>query len=236
MVLIRPAQDSSSRPMYVLLVEDDAVIAKSITRNMATLGHSVAHVVSAEQAWAALTTESFDLAIVDLGLPGEDGMGLLQRVRRHGNKVPVIIITARDSVPDRVDALDLGADDYLVKPFALPELVARCRAVLRRQHAMASSEVMLGALRLDLAGRSAELDSQPLKLTRREWLVLECLALHAGRIVRKEHLLGTISGWDRDLTANSVESLVSRLRNKLGNALNISTLRGLGYRLDDPGE
>jgi DNA-binding response OmpR family regulator len=222
--------------MYLLLVEDDAVIAKSISRNMAKLGHSVAHVVSAELAWAALTTESFDLAIVDLGLPGEDGMALLQRMRNYGNKVPVVITTARDSVPDRVDALDLGADDYLVKPFALPELVARCRAVLRRQHAMASSELKLGALRLDLAGRCAEMEGVPLKLTRREWLVLECLALHAGRIVRKQHLLGSISGWDRELTANSVESLISRLRNKLGDKLNISTLRGLGYRLDDPGE
>jgi DNA-binding response OmpR family regulator len=221
--------------MYVLLVEDDAVIAKSISRNMVKLGHSVAHVVSAEQAWAALTTESFDLAIIDLGLPGEDGLSLLQRMRRQGNKVPVVIVTARDSVPDRVDALDLGADDYLVKPFALPELAARCRAVLRRQHAIASSELTLGVLRLDLASRQAELSGNALRLTRREWLVLECLTLHAGRIVRKEHLLGTISTWDRELSANSVESLISRLRGKLDGKLNISTLRGLGYRLDDPG-
>jgi DNA-binding response OmpR family regulator len=221
--------------MYVLLVEDDAVIAKSIHRNMAKLAHSVAHVASAEQAWAALTTESFDLAIIDLGLPGEDGMSLLQRMRRHGHKVPVVIITARDSVPDRVDALDLGADDYLVKPFALPELAARCRAVLRRQHAVASSKLDLGVLRLDLASRQAELAGKPLRLTRREWLVLESLTLHAGRIVRKEHLLGAISSWDRELTANSVESLISRLRTKLEGKLTISTLRGLGYRLDDPG-
>jgi DNA-binding response OmpR family regulator len=221
--------------MYVLLVEDDAVIARSIHRNMAKLAHSVAHVTSAERAWVALTTESFDLAIIDLGLPGEDGMSLLQRMRRQGNKVPVVIITARDSVADRVDALDLGADDYLVKPFALPELAARCRAVLRRQHAIASSELSLGPLRLDLAGRQAELAGQPLRLTRREWLVLESLSLHAGRIVRKQHLLGAISSWDRELTVNSVEALISRLRNKLEGKLTISTLRGLGYRLDDPG-
>lgn len=222
--------------MYVLLVEDDAVIAKSISRSLAKAGHAVAHVTTAEQAWAGLATETFDLAIIDLGLPGEDGLSLLQRMRRQGNKVPVVIVTARDSVPDRVDALDLGADDYLVKPFALPELAARCRAVLRRQHALASSELIVGVLRLDLAGRQAALDGEPIKLTRREWLVLECLALQAGRIVRKQHLLGTISSWDKDLSLNSVESLVSRLRTKLDGRLTISTLRGLGYRLDDPGD
>ncbi|WP_395679675.1 response regulator [Dokdonella sp.] len=219
--------------MRILVVEDDALVADAIRRGLAEAGYAVDHVESAERAGTALGTESFDLAVVDIGLPGVDGLVLLQRMRRAGTAVPVLILTARDALADRVNALDLGADDYLVKPFALPELVARCRALIRRSRSAASAELVIGELRLDLAARRVEVEGKAVSLTRREWAVLECLSLNIGRVVAKDRLLQAIANWDEDIGANAIEVYVSRLRTKLGGAAPIRTVRGLGYRLDD---
>jgi DNA-binding response OmpR family regulator len=220
--------------MRILIVEDDELVADALKRGLAEAGFAVDRVGSAEQAEAALATEEFDLAVVDIGLPRVDGLTLVRRVRRSGNDLPVLILTARDGLADRVDALDLGADDYLAKPFELPEVAARCRALIRRTRSATSAELHIGTLTLDLKSRTATLGGQPLDVTRREWSILECLALDAGKVVRKEKLLRAIAGWDEELTPNAVEVYVSRLRAKLGEAAAIRTVRGLGYRLDEP--
>ena len=220
--------------MRILIVEDDELVADALKRGLTEAGFAVDRVASAEQAEAALATEEFDLAVVDIGLPKVDGLTLVRRLRRAGSRLPVLILTARDGLADRVDALDLGADDYLTKPFELPEVAARCRALIRRTRSATSAELHIGPLTLDLESRTAELGGQLLDVTRREWSILECLALDAGRVVRKEKLLRAIAGWDEELTPNAVEVYVSRLRAKLGEAVAIRTVRGLGYRLDDP--
>ena len=143
-------------------------------------------------------------------------------------------LAAAGFVADRVDALDLGADDYRVKPFELAEVAARCRALIRRTKSATSAQLSIGPVAIDLASRTVELNGRPLDLTRREWSILECLALDAGRVVRKERLLRAITHSDEELTPNAVEVYVSRLRGKLGEALSIRTVRGLGYRLDEP--
>jgi DNA-binding response OmpR family regulator len=220
--------------MRILIVEDDELVADALKRGLAQAGFAVDHLATAEQAEAALATDEFDLAVVDIGLPRTDGLALVRRLRHSGSALPVLIITARDALADRVDALDLGADDYMTKPFELPEVAARCRALIRRTRSATSAQLTIGAVALDLASRTVQLHGRALDVTRREWSILECLALDTGRVVRKERLLRAIAGWDEDLTPNAVEVYVSRLRAKLGDALAIHTVRGLGYRLDDP--
>jgi len=220
--------------MRILIVEDDALVADGLKRGLAGAGFAVDQVGTAELAESALAADEFDLAVVDIGLPQIDGLTLVRRLRRSGSALPVLIITARDALADRVDALDLGADDYMVKPFELPEVAARCRALIRRTRSATSAQLTIGSVTLDLSSRTVELDGRPLDVTRREWSILECLALDTGRVVRKERLLRAIAGWDEELTPNAVEVYVSRLRAKLGDAVAIRTVRGLGYRLDDP--
>jgi DNA-binding response OmpR family regulator len=219
--------------MRVLVVEDDHVVGDAVQRALSLDGHAADHVDTAERAKAALHTETFDLAIVDIGLPREDGLQLVRDLRRRGRTVPVLMLTARDGLQDRVNALDLGADDYLTKPFQVAELLARCRALVRRANGVTSTEVVFGSLKLDLAHKQATIDDEPLELTRREWSVLECLVLNAGRVVSKEKLMSAVASWNDELTPNAVEVYVSRLRTKLGDAIVIRVIRGLGYRLDD---
>jgi DNA-binding response OmpR family regulator len=147
---------------------------------------------------------------------------------------PVLILTARDTLAIKVEALNLGADDFLLKPFEQEELIARCRALIRRANLYAGEQVNLGRMRLDVAGRMLRIDETAVDLTGREWLVLECLAMSAGRVVSKERLQQAIASFDQALTPNAVEVYVSRVRAKLGDAAVIRTIRGLGYRLDDP--
>ncbi|WP_430391493.1 response regulator [Dyella sp. 20L07] len=220
--------------MRILLVEDDSLVSDAISRGLVGAGYVVDAVPDAESVNARLADSHYDLAIVDLGLPGEDGLTLVRRLRRSGSSLPLLIVTARDGLDDRINALDLGADDYLVKPFALPELAARCRALIRRATAATANEIVIGGLRIDLAGRRAlNAAGEVLELTRREWSILECLAHHSGRVVSKERLTQAITGWSEDISGNAIEVHVSRLRSKLGGSATVRGIRGLGYRLED---
>jgi len=220
--------------MRILIVEDDELVADAIARGLTVAGFAVDRAASAEAATAALGSEGFDLAVVDVGLPGADGLSLVRRLRGRGSTLPIMILTARDAVDLKVEALDLGADDYLAKPFEQSELAARCRALIRRAKLAAHGELQLGRIRIDVGGRQLRIDEAAVELTGREWLVLECLAVNSGRIVSKERLQQAIASWDQALTPNAVEVYVSRVRAKLGSAATIRTVRGLGYRLDEP--
>ena len=219
--------------MRILLAEDDPSIAGAICASLRHGGHAVDHVASGNLADAALRDHDYDLLVLDLGLPALDGSEVLRRLRSRGTVMPVLVVTARDGLPERIRVLDLGADDYLVKPFALPELAARCRALIRRATA-AANEIVVGGLRIDLAGRRALNEKgEVLELTRREWSILECLAHHSGRVVSKERLTQAITGWSEDISGNAIEVHVSRLRSKLGTSATVRGIRGLGYRLED---
>ena len=220
--------------MRALVVEDDPVIRDAVCHALTREGFATDHVGNAELAKAALHAEAFDLAIIDIGLPSEDGLQLLRDLRRRGKNLPVLMLTARDGLQDRVTALDLGADDYLTKPFQIPELLARCRALLRRANGVASAQLTLGALTVDLGRKEVLLRGTAIELTQREWSVIECLALNAGHIVSKEKLLTAVSSWGEEITPNAIEVYVSRVRAKLGGAAIIHAIRGLGYRLDEP--
>ena len=219
--------------MRILVVEDDLVIADAVRRALARDGHAVDHVQSAEHAKAALHAEAFDLVVLDIGLPRQNGLQMLRVLRRGGARIPVLMLTARDGLHDRVSALDTGADDYLCKPFQVPELQARCRALLRRASGVASSELVLGPLSLNISRKEVTVDGQLLELTQREWCLLECLALNAGHIVSKDKLLTVVSGWGDEVTPNAVEVYMSRMRAKLQGGAVIHAIRGLGYRLDE---
>jgi DNA-binding response OmpR family regulator len=220
--------------MRILLVEDNDLVADAVARGLGLAGFAVDRAASAEAAASALAAEHFDLAVVDIGLPGEDGLTFVRRLRSQGEALPVLILTARETVALRVEALDLGADDFLMKPFEQTELAARCRALIRRANLHTNGQLNFGRVRIDVAGRQLHIDEKPVELTGREWLVLECLALSAGRVVSKERLQQTIARWDQAMTPNAVEVYVSRVRAKLADAALIRTVRGLGYRLDEP--
>jgi two-component system OmpR family response regulator len=223
--------------MRLLIVEDDALLADGLARTLRRSGHAVDCVEDAERAWLALETESFDLVVLDLGLPGSDGFELLRRLRRSERYVPVIVATAREAITDRVRGLDLGADDYLVKPFAIEELEARVRALIRRRAVATAPEFRCGELVLDLVAREVRVRDQPVELTRREWAILELLVTQAGIAIAKERLMQSLSSWDDRLTLNAVEVYVSRLRAKLESArVRIRTVRGYGYVLEPPRE
>jgi len=219
--------------MRVLLVEDDAALATGIVEGLERAGMSVDHLVAAEPAESALALTAYDLAIVDLGLPGMDGLELIRRVRRRKSTIPILILTARDGLDDRVKGLDIGADDYLVKPFLLPELQARARALIRRGGAAAGSTLTIGPLTLDLGLRTARLDGTELELTGREWDVLQHLMLAAPKVLSKKKLMESLGSWDSEISPNAIEIYVSRLRAKLADSgVTIRTVRGIGYRLE----
>ena len=220
--------------MRILVVEDNDLVADAIVQGLVAAGFAVDRVASAELALGTLGAEHFDLTVIDVGLPGMDGLTLVRRMRAEGSSLPVIILTARDTLAVRVESLNLGADDFLMKPFAQEELVARCRALIRRANMNAGGQVRLGRLRIDVSRRWLSLDDQTVDLTAREWAVLECLVLSAGRLVSKERLQQAIAGFDQALTPNAVEVYISRVRAKLSSAVVIRTVRGLGYRLDEP--
>ena len=219
--------------MRVLVVEDDLTLAAGLVEGLERAGVRVDLLGAAEPAEGAFGLTAYDLAIVDIGLPGMDGLELIRRVRRRGVLTPILILTARDGLDDRVVGLDVGGDDYLVKPFLLPELLARVRALIRRSRAAASLVLTVGELALDLHAHSATLVGDALELTGREWSVLEQLALAVPRVVAKQKLADSLSQWDKEITPNAVEIYVSRLRAKLaGSRVGIRTVRGIGYRLE----
>lgn len=220
--------------MRILLVEDDTLLADSIREGLEKGGFAVDHLNAAEPAVSALSLTHYDLAIVDIGLPGMSGLDLIRQLRQRNILVPVLILTARDGLDDRISGLDLGADDYMVKPFQLPELQARLRALIRRSRSSASSELTAGAIRLDLARRVATTSGEDLDLTGREWEILQQLMLAMPNVVNKQKMAESLSEWENEITANAVEIYVSRLRHKIqGSGIEIRTIRGIGYRLDE---
>ena len=220
--------------MRILLVEDDLPLADSTRRALQSQGWAVDATARGEPVPASLKQDPYDLLILDVGLAGIDGFEVLRRVRAQGSDLPVLMLTARDSVEDRVRGLESGADDYLVKPFALPELVARVRVLTRRGRTAAGDVLAVGQVRMDLQARRAFLGERPLELSLREWGVLEYLLKHVGRVVAKEQIVAAISGWNDTLTENAVEQYVSRLRAKLeGSGLALRTVRGFGYLLEE---
>jgi len=222
--------------LHILLVEDDAVLADGLLRALHAQDMTVHLVRDGIAADTALQRTDavpiFDVAVLDIGLPGIDGFEVVRRLRARGSAMPVLLLTARDAVEDRVRGLETGADDYLVKPFATAELIARIRALARR-HAPPSSVLTLGRLRLDGATRRARIGDRAIDLSVREWGVLEYLLQHVGRVVSKQQILDAILPWGDDVTPNAVEVYVSRLRLKLEGAdVAIRTIRGFGYLLE----
>jgi len=222
--------------MRILIVEDDPVLADGLTRSLRGSDYAVDSAIDGGEADHVLSTQSYDLVILDLGLPKLEGYEVLRRLRRRGSKTPVLILTAFDTLDDRVKGLDLGGDDYLTKPFDLPELEARVRALIRRGQSGGGSLLSHGVLTLDTAGRRAMLDGEPLELSAREIGVLEVLMLRSGRVVNKDQLAEELYGWDEEVSPNAIEVYVHRLRRKLEPAgVTIRTIRGLGYLLEKPG-
>jgi two-component system OmpR family response regulator len=217
----------------LLVVEDDDIVADAIMRGLKAANYTVHRASSAESAQAALVNEEFALAIIDVGLPGADGLTLVRRLRSAGATMPTLVLTARCTLADKVKALDLGADDFLSKPFEPAELAARCRALMRRASGAAHGIIKLNRMSVDLKGKRLSIDGAEVALTAREWLLLECLVRHIGKVVSKERVQQAVASPEHDMSANAVEVQVSRLRAKLGDAALIRSLRGLGYRLEE---
>jgi two-component system OmpR family response regulator len=223
--------------MRILLAEDDQILADGLCRSLREAGYAVDHVADGANADAALAANEFDLVILDLGLPRVDGLDVLRRLRARNTSTPVMILTAADSVEQRVTGLDLGADDFMAKPFALSELEARVRALVRRSMGAANSLMRLGALSYDQVGRVALIDDKPVELSAREIGLLEILLQRAGRLVSKEQIVNHLCEWGEEVSHNAVEVYMHRLRRKIeGGGIKISTVRGLGYCLERPAE
>lgn len=220
--------------MHILFVEDDPAIADSVSRALKLHGHAVDWTNKGEPVTMSLEQEPYDLLILDIGLPGIDGFEVLRRLRSRQNAIPVLILTARDAVDDRVHGLELGADDYLVKPFAVPELLARVRALARRKQAKIDMKLIHGPLVLDTDSRRATLSQARLEISAREWALLEFLMNRVERVVSKQQIAQAVGGWEEELSDNAIEVYVSRLRAKLEPAgIRIRTIRGFGYMLEE---
>jgi two-component system response regulator PrrA len=222
----------------VLVVDDDEDIRVSLDRGLRLSGFAVRTAADGDAALAAVAANPPDCVVLDVGLPGRDGIAVVESLRADGVGVPVLVLSARSSVDDRVLGLAAGADDYLVKPFALAELVARLRALLRRAPAPARSALAVGALTVDPARRRATVDGAPVELTRREFDLLETLARNAGIVVSRERLLELVWGYDFAVDTNVVDVFVSQLRRKLeagGAPRLVHTVRGIGFTLEPRG-
>ena len=219
--------------MRILLVEDDTALAEGLQRTLALSGYAVDVTYRGADAIAAAAQTPYDVIILDLGLPDVDGLAVLSRLRKRDIACPVIVLTARDQLSDRITGLDAGADDYILKPFAIGELEARLRAVLRRPRATVGPVMQCGPLTFDTNNREVSLSGETLDLPARELAVLRKLVERAGRIVSKEALFEATYGWAADARPQAIEVYVSRLRKRLQPAgVSIRSLRGLGYRLE----
>jgi DNA-binding response OmpR family regulator len=220
--------------MRILLVEDDEQLVETTARALRSQGWVVDCSSRGEPVPRSLREDAYDLLILDIGLAGIDGFETLRRVRAEGLGVPVLLLTARDAVEDRVRGLEGGADDYLVKPFALTELVARARALVRRSQARTSNQIQLARVRIDQEARRAFIDEEPLALSAREWDVLGYLMARAGKVVSKEHIAMASNAWDQGVSDNAIEVCLSRLRAKIEpGGVQLRTVRGLGYLLEE---
>lgn len=218
--------------MKLLLIEDELALSEALVAMLRAEAFAVDPVATLHSADTAVRVSTYDAVLLDLYLPDGDGMVWLRRLRASGNSTPVIIMTARDQISDRIAGLKSGADDYVVKPFDIQELLARLGAVLRRVQGTASSWLQVGSLALDLQGRRARVQDQDIELTAKEWAVLEKLASRPGRLVNKEALDQALYSFDDEVGSNTLEVYISRIRKKIGKQ-RVETVRGLGYRLVD---
>ena len=220
--------------MRVLLVEDNERLSGFVAKGLRNAGFTSDPMFTGGDAEEALNSVQYDAVVLDLGLPDIDGMNIIGRLRRRGSRVPILVLTARDGLEDRVSGLNAGADDYLLKPFAMEELVARLRALLRRAPHALTTVLEFGNLSFDITSREVVVNGRALPFSRRELVVLECLMRRAGRVVPKTVLDESLYGFNDDVSPNSIEVIVSRLRKSLkaaGAELQIMTLRGVGYML-----
>ncbi|ADZ71336.1 response regulator transcription factor [Polymorphum gilvum] len=221
--------------MRLLVVEDDADLNRQLTEALTEAGYVVDRAFDGEEGHFLGDTEPYDAVVLDLGLPKLDGLSVLERWRRDGRKMPVLILTARDRWSDKVAGIDAGADDYVAKPFHMEEVLARVRALVRRAAGHASNEIECGPVRLDLRAGRVTVDGHPIKLTSHEYRLLAYLMHHKGKVISRTELTEHLYDQDFDRDSNTVEVFVGRLRKKLGGEP-IETIRGLGYRMGDPVE
>lgn len=220
--------------MRILLVEDNVDLADAIVRRMRRSGHAVDWQHDGVGAASVLRYQSFDLVVLDIGLPRLDGLSLLGDLRERGDATPVLMLTARDGIEDRVNALDVGADDYLAKPFDFREFEARCRVLLRRSRGQATAAVQVGGLVFDSAAHTVQVDGVALELPNREFRLLEILLGRLDQVVSKDEIAKGLFGFDDEAGPNAIELYIGRLRKKLGDAapLRIITVRGVGYKAE----
>ncbi len=219
--------------MKILLVEDDRFLAEGLSMVLRDSGYSVDVAPDGLNADSAVGMNAYDLLILDLGLPKLDGLDVLKRIRSRGQTIPILILTARDRLEDRVRGLDLGANDYITKPFELPELEARIRALIRKESWANHTEIIFGSLCFNTVSRMASINAVPLDLTAREVAVLEIFLQRVNATLPKERFTDLLSSWDEEVTTNAIGIVVHRLRKKLENSdVTIRALRGLGYRLE----
>lgn len=215
--------------MRILLVEDEPDLGDAVVRHLRREGYAVDWQRDGQSAQEVLHYQSYELIVLDIGLPRKDGFAVLRWLRGRNDRTPVLMLTARSNIEDRVGALDVGADDYLSKPFDLREFDARCRALLRRTQGVASGATRIGALTFDRSAKSASLDDVPLNLPNREYRLLEVFVGNVGRVLSKDDIASQLFDFDHDAGANAIEVYIGRLRKKLGTSLTIRTVRGLGY-------
>ncbi len=219
--------------MRVLIVEDEPTLGNQLKNTLEHNGYAVDLATDGEDGHYMGSTENYDAVVLDLGLPEVDGLTVLDRWRKEGKVMPVLVLTARDSWSDKVAGLDAGADDYLAKPFQSQELIARLRALIRRSSGNASSELLSGDVRLDTRSGRVTLAGEPIKMTAQEYKLLSYLMHHKGKVVSRTELIEHIYDQDFDRDSNTIEVFVTRIRKKLGQDV-ITTIRGLGYSLEDP--
>ncbi len=217
--------------MRILIVEDEPNLSRQLRQTLESAGYAVDSARDGEEGQYLGETEAYDAVILDLGLPEVDGLTVLDRWRKSGRKMPVLVLTARDSWSDKVAGLDAGADDYLAKPFQSEELIARLRALIRRASGNASAELVAGDVRMDTRSGRVTLAGEPVKLTAQEYKLLSYLLHHKGKVVSRTELIEHIYDQDFDRDSNTIEVFITRIRKKLGAEL-ITTIRGLGYSLD----